>query len=929
MTCSLPRPAAPPLFIRIASTTVLATLVATAAERVPWTTSGVHGSPEPPAPTAVQRAYPGLSFRQPLDLEFDPLRNRWWVAQEAGQLLSFAAADTGATNAAVAIDLPRHRKPFAQLLGFTFDPGHATNGYIYLAMATESGHPEGSRISRYSVVPGPAPALDPSSETVIITWRGGGHNGCCLKFGPDGMLYASTGDATSPEPPDALHTGQSLDDLLSAILRIDVRGATPDKPYRVPSDNPFVSRPGARPEVWAYGFRNPWRMAFGPDGALWVGDVGWELWETIHRVSAGYNGGWSRVEGPLALKTDQLAPTPVSRPAAAHGHHEAASITGGIFYRGQELPQLRDTYIYGDWETGKLWSLPDRPGALPTEIADTALRVVSFASDPDGSLFILDYQGGLHRLVPNPARDSLPFPRRLSETGLFSDTPRQVPARGVVPYAVNAGRWHDGASAARWIAIPGSEAVVANPAFQFPAGTVLAKTLSLESAGGRVPIETQLLHLGPEGWRAYSYQWNSNGTDAELVPANGRSEPVPRPDPSIPGDPPPRRWTFGARSDCLRCHNSWNGFVLGFQPAQLIGPGAHPITQLVDSGVVRTNAPLTAPFVLGSPYDPTLPLTLRARSWLHVNCAACHRFGAGAAVAARFAADEAIENLQAVDVPPARGGFSLPDARIIARGHPERSAAWFRINTAGAGHMPPVGSHTPDPQGSRVLADWIRHLDPGATPRPTQGPTNRITATAALAWLDATLPEPPPAGIVRAFLTGPDAAARDLFGPFAPTDLQRQTLGESIQPESLLVLRGDPAEGARLFRSESGPGCARCHGVTADAAPLAGPVLAGLAGRMDRAAILDSILNPSARLAEGFQWHEGQLEDGTEIAGFLVARSPAAIRLRAQEGRITEYPAGRVRTLAPAASSLMPEGLLSGLTAREAADLLAYLASLR
>lgn len=905
---------------RIAHATLALLLTANtafAAERIPWTTSRVAGSPEPPSLARTERVFPALTFRQPLDVQHEPLSKRWWVAQETGQLVSFP--DQGDPKAAdPVLDLREISKPFIQLLAFTFDPDFARNGFVYVAYVRENTKPDGSRISRFTLKPGPSPTLDPASELVVLSWLGGGHNGCCLRFGRDRMLYISTGDGSSPEPADALNTGQSLDDLLSAVLRIDVRNASPAEPYRVPRDNPFIHRAGARPEIWAYGFRNPWRMNFDGDGSLWLGDVGWELWEMIHRVTPGYNGGWSRTEGPHLMRPDTLAPTPVGTPAAAHGHHESSSITGGDFYSGSRLRKLRGHYLYGDWETGKLWSLQPKAGSTPVEIADTNLRVVSFAPGPDREMYILDYQGGLHRLEPNAAKATAVFPTRLSQTGLFADTARQVPNPGVVPYTVAAGRWHDGATAARWIAIPGSEPAEPGPNYRFPAGTVFAKTLfhppTAKPTPAAVPVETQLLHLGTDGWRAYTYRWNPEGTDAVLVGAAGDS-----------AESPNGSWKYGARADCLRCHNSWSGFVLGFNSPQLAA--AHSLPSLVSNAVVKPNDALKPAFQLASPDDANAPLELRARTWLHVQCAACHRFGAGAAVAARFAADEARTNLNVVDVKPTRGDFNLPLARIIAPGHPERSAAWYRINTSGAGHMPPVGSHLPDPAGSRLVADWIRSLAPDSQrpAHPALAPTNSLSA---LQWLDATLPEPPPEPIVRQAISGTDVAARDLLAAYAPAGLRRDTLGDRIDIESLLRLQGDARRGKDLFHSASGPGCARCHSLEPGVI-VSGPSLAGIGRARKPREILTSMVTPSATITPGFQWHEGELNDGTDIAGFLAQRSRTSIQLRLADGKSVEYDAPQVKRLSPLASSIMPEGLLAGLTAQEAADLLAFLTGLR
>ena len=288
------------------------------------------------------------------------------------------------------------------------------------------GEKEGTRIARLKVTKTDPPMIEPGSERVIITWLAGGHNGCCLKFGPDGYLYISTGDGTSPAPPDSKRTGQDISDLLSSILRIDVDHLDPGRNYRVPSDNPFVSTPGARPEVWAYGLRNPWRMSFDrKTGDLWVGDVGWELWEMLDRVERGGNYGWSVMEGRQPANPGwPRGPTPILPPTLDHPHSEAASITDGATYYGSRLPELVGVHIYGDYVTGKIWGFRWDKGRVTghRELADTKLKIVGFGEDGTAELYFLDHGGGtIHRLATNTVKSqTIAFPQLLSQTGLFA-----------------------------------------------------------------------------------------------------------------------------------------------------------------------------------------------------------------------------------------------------------------------------------------------------------------------------------------------------------------------------------------------------------------------------------------------------------------------------------------------------------------------------
>ncbi|MFM7099884.1 MAG: PQQ-dependent sugar dehydrogenase [Verrucomicrobiota bacterium] len=907
------------------------------AERVPWTTSRVAGSPEPPPPARVERAYPGLKLADALDLAWEPVTRRWWVAHVNGRLASFAD-DPTVTQTDLALDFSRHRQPFQQLLGFTFHPGFATNRWVFVAYVDGDKKPDGTKVSRFRVKEADPPVLAADSEERILTWLGGGHNGCSLKFGPDGFLYLSSGDAESPEPPDRLRTGQNLDDLLSCILRIDVDHPDPGRAYGIPRDNPFRDRPGARPEIWAYGFRNPWRTSFGPDGALWVGEVGWELWETIHRVTAGYNGGWSRVEGPQIVHGDIVPPTPIGTPVVAHPHSEAASITGGFFYTGRALPGLAGAYVYGDFETGRLWALRAEGGRRTwlQELADTPLKIVGFAPAADGELLMLDYrpEGGVYRLVPQGGVDrGMAFPRRLSETGLFADVAAHQPAPGVAGYSVAAGRWHDGAVAERWVGVPGTGRIQVGDKWEFPAQTVFAKTLSLDLATARGPVrrpvETQLLHFDGEGWQAYSYRWNESANDADLVPAGGTNVTLRLA--SAGGGDREAEWRFASRSECLRCPNPWSGNVLAFNREHLASAGgrASMAGRLAALGVLAS-APQPAGFGLVDPYDESAAVEARARSWLHVNCAPCHRWGAGGAVAAFFNANEPLEKMRVVDVKPTRGDFGIADARVVAPGDPARSVAWYRINTESSGHMPMIGPRRVDERGSAVVAHWIRQLGGagGAAAKGVPPPWNDTRT--ALAALESLGPgsRPAPAAWVEAAANSSLAPVRDLFARFLPPGRQRPVLGESFDPMMVLGRPGEIGRGRALFQAESGPQCARCHPVGGQGRSF-GPALDRVGARYSREQLLEQLVKPSAVVAPEFALHALELKDGTQLTGFLRPDGADAWWLRLESGEDRRVKRSEVESDVSTGTSAMPEGLLSGLTAAEAADLLAYLESLR
>src|SRR5258706_7969418 len=281
-------------------------------QRLPCTSGNITGSPEAPPPFELKRLYPKLKFSHPVDIAFAPGIDRTFVADQSAKVVSFPN-DPDLVKPDLFVNLHEiitdwksvpGARGIEAVYGVAFHPKFADNHFVYLcytlAMAKRGPEPVGSRVSRFSVImEGGIPRVDPHSETRLLEWQQGGHNGGCIKFGPDGMLYISTGDQADPYPPDMYQTGQDISDLRASILRIDVDHADAGKNYSIPRDNPFVRLAGARGEVWCYGVRNPWRMSFDrATGQLWVGDVGWELWEMIYAAKSGANFGWSITEGP-------------------------------------------------------------------------------------------------------------------------------------------------------------------------------------------------------------------------------------------------------------------------------------------------------------------------------------------------------------------------------------------------------------------------------------------------------------------------------------------------------------------------------------------------------------------------------------------------------------------------------------------------------
>jgi glucose/arabinose dehydrogenase len=278
------------------------------------------------------------------------------------------------------------------LLGLAFDPQYTTSGRFFVDYIDLNGN---TVIARYLVSTSDPDRADGAGGTAILNVPQPypNHNGGELAFGPDGYLYIGLGDGGSEGDP--LGNGQRLDTLLGKILRIDVGGDG----YAIPPDNPFLIRPDARPEIWAYGLRNPWRFSFDrATGDLYIGDVGQDGYEEVDVQPAGSAGGrnygWNIMEGFHPYKggsTEGLIP-----PAAEYEHASGnCSVTGGYVYRGGAIPSLEGIYLFGDYCTGQTWVLRRFPdGWRAAEWFGMRISISSFGEDESGELYVLDYRGG-------------------------------------------------------------------------------------------------------------------------------------------------------------------------------------------------------------------------------------------------------------------------------------------------------------------------------------------------------------------------------------------------------------------------------------------------------------------------------------------------------------------------------------------------------
>ncbi|MFO1076118.1 MAG: PQQ-dependent sugar dehydrogenase [Planctomycetota bacterium] len=664
-----------------------------------------------PLPVQFTDAFPGLVFDRPVFLGAPPDNtDRIVVVEQPGRVRIFAN-DPFATATATLLDLTAKVQFGGEegLLGFAFHPGYATNGWFYVYYT--AGAPRRSVVSRFTISAGDPDAADPTSETILLEIEQpfSNHNAGALAFGPDGKLYVACGDGGSGNDP--YDNAQNPATLLGSILRLEPDGG-------VPPDNPFVgSAGGERPEIWAHGLRNPWRMSFDrATGALWAGDVGQDAVEEIDVIVRGGNYGWRVYEGDRSnINPAALPPSAFVAPVLAYDHGQGESVTGGYVYRGSAVPALVGAYVYGDFVSGRVWALVwDGEQAISNTLIATTTNPASFGEDEGGELYVCCFDGRIRRLVPDTSGGgATQVPATLSATGLFTDLATLAPAPGVIAYDVNAPLWSDGAEKRRWLALPGTSRIGfdATAAWSFAVGTVLVKHFEIATTTGVRRLETRVLLRHESGWVGYTYRWNPAGTDADLVADAGDDTSFLVDDGQ--GGTRSQAWHFPSRAECLACHTAAAGHVLGVRTLQLNRDFAYPLrtdNQLAawnHIGMFTTDlGDHTGYAAFADPADATAPIDARARAWLATNCAHCHRPAGPTAVDLDLRPDVAAAAMNLFGVAaasPVTGGTGL---RAVAGQHAS-SDLWLRITRRDTFAMPPLGSSIVDDAGAALIAAWI------------------------------------------------------------------------------------------------------------------------------------------------------------------------------------------------------------------------------
>lgn len=604
--------------------------------------------------------------------------------------------------------------PDGGLIQLVYHPNFPSDPRVFLnySTASTSGSTYGDAIISSIELGADGVTFDPATEIELFRIpRGHYHQGGYMVFDRDGYLNFGIGDIT--EQGDPTGNGQNMDTFAAKVMRVDVDRTENGKPYAIPDDNPFKDSGGSPlEEIFASGLRNPYKGDMDPVSFdAMVGDVGWTSWEEVSRVTRGANLGWDVKEG-FACKDETYGdcedPTLVD-PLVAYPHSGGkCAIIGGYFYRGTLIPELQGKFLYGDFCTGMIAIVDFDETGQPFERklineGQGAGNIHGWGKDADGEIYVLNGTN-IYAVLPNEATTGPAGPAQLlSETGCFDENDPSVPAPGLVPFAVSAELWSDGATKNRWIALPDGEQISILPDgdFEFPNGTVLAKEFSID--GQRV--ETRLLQNYNGSWNGFSYEWIGN--EAYLLPDAKEKE--------LPNG---QIYRFPSRGECLRCHTGAANIALGPSVEQLNADYVYPSTNRVSNQLETLahidmfSTPLPAP---AQDLPATVGLddahhstTLRARSYLHANCSGCHR-GEGptqSQMDLRFTTPRLSMNV--CGVIPSFGDLGIPNAQLLKPGLPAESLIHVRDGSRDPLiQMPPLGTKLPHDEALAVIAAWI------------------------------------------------------------------------------------------------------------------------------------------------------------------------------------------------------------------------------
>ncbi|MCH2108819.1 MAG: PQQ-dependent sugar dehydrogenase [Polyangiaceae bacterium] len=682
-----------------------------------------------------------------------------YLVEQNGRILSFDPT-LETTTATVQLDIRSKVAFFYEpgLLNITFDPAHPEHAYLYYMSCVSQalgvpppvdGCTFGTAENVFGVVSrftldGDGELLADSERVILeIEHAKTEHNGAGAHFGPDGMLYIAQGDggefpALYPQDPNS---------LLGKILRLDVHDEVGeplegDTAYRIPSDNPFVGDDSMRDEVFALGFRNPWRFSFDPERThrglptIWLGDVGLVTYEEVNWVEAGKNYGWPIMEGPacrpgegglsyeVTVTNDSSCNEDSSLTPPVHAYRQSSgvSVTGGVVYQGDAIPFLVGQYLYADFSVGMIYALDrTRPDLRKTWLYDASLLIPSFSTDLDDEVYVFDWwSGDIHKIVPSESAPARPA-TRLSETGCVNPEAPLEPAPGAFRYDVNVPFFSEPEiKKERWAYLAPSSVVTeyddsGNLILQ--PGSVLMKHFDYQ--GRR--IETRIFYLFDDSqWVGFSYEWLEDESDAILLDS-GKDVQIDE-----------LLWRYPDRGECMHCHTIPAGRTLGFQLKQLnriryfpeLDVWANQIDTLRSLGRLDRVEPIDRDQPLGAPGNAVIvespgsdlhakfpemddveaPLKERVGAYLESNCSHCHRPAGGGRGDIDLRSESFLEICDRISMTAV---YDAENSLLVTPGSPEDSIIYRRITESELPYRMHPYARGPDEKGSALIKEWI------------------------------------------------------------------------------------------------------------------------------------------------------------------------------------------------------------------------------
>ncbi|MEY4385170.1 MAG: hypothetical protein RLY20_453 [Verrucomicrobiota bacterium] len=663
------------------------------------------------------------------------------------------------------------------LLGVAFHPNFQSNGYFFVAYEAP-GSPYTNRLARFQADPVTL-AVNTNTQVVLfdVLDQDFNHNGSDLHFGPtDGYLYMCMGDEGSQY--NARQNAQRIDkDLFSAILRIDVDkkpGNVEPRPsanttripttnglayYSIPANNPFVNATNylgsitnaggtlfntntLRAEIFATGLRHVWRFSIDTNGEVWVGDVGQDRYEEVNIITNGGNYGWAYYEGVTDTFTSyptqtgtllSLASAPPGfaaayRPPLYYYNHTALtgdaqfkgnSISGGVVYRGNRIPELNGAYVFGDFVSGNVWALwRSNNTVIATNRIGGMAGVSAYGLDPgNGDVLLANYaQNQIQRLIKVEANNDS-FPQKLSDTGAFADLTTLSPNPGMLNYDPIVAFWSDNAIKRRWFAqtdLSSNITHVTDGNWVLPPAMVWVKHFDFEMIRGnpatKKRLETRFIVKSTNGVYGVSYAWDPAGTEAYLVPDGGTNFSLTYTDGVSTVT---QAWGIPSRSDCIVCHVEVAGRALSFNTRQLNqtstinGITGNQLKTLSDAGyfVNPVTAPQTLP-AFAHATNSAASLEYRTRSYLAVNCAQCHQPGGSGSSTWDARAWLSLGDTHLINGIPYNDGAN-PSNKLVVPGDVAHSIVLQRIRGNGFSRMPPLATTVIDAVNTNLLTAWI------------------------------------------------------------------------------------------------------------------------------------------------------------------------------------------------------------------------------